>query len=63
MMHNENIQTIDTVSKHLEMEEERLKAYAPSTMATIAKETGPRVTCVVMARHQRRVFSILKTFT
>jgi len=37
MPHNENIQTFEAISKHLEMEEERIKAYTLSNVAFVAK--------------------------
>ena len=42
MTHNENIQTFEAISKHLEMEEDRLKAYTPSNVVFVAKGNGPK---------------------
>lgn len=42
MAHSDHINTFEAISKHLEMEEERLKQYAPSSMAFVAKGSGPR---------------------
>ena len=42
MAHNDHINTFEAISKHLEMEEERLKQYAPSSMAFVAKGSGPK---------------------
>jgi len=42
MTHNENIKTFEAISKHLEMEEERIKVYTPGNMAFVVKGSGPR---------------------
>jgi len=42
MAHSEHIKTFEAISKHLEMEEERLKLYAPPSMAFVAKGLGPK---------------------
>ena len=42
MTHSENIKTFEEISKHLEMKEERIKIYAPPSVAFVAKGSGPR---------------------
>ena len=42
MAHSEHINTFEAISKHLEMEEERLKLYAPPSVTFVAKGLGPR---------------------
>jgi len=42
MAHNENIQTLEAISKQLKMEEDHLKAYTLSTVAFVAKGNGPK---------------------
>jgi len=38
MAHNDNIKTFDTISKHLEIEDERQKSVAPPSVALVAKK-------------------------
>ena len=40
--HSEHIKTFEAISKHLEMEEECLKLYAPPSVAFVAKGSGPK---------------------
>jgi len=42
MTHSEHIKTFAAISKHLKMEEECLKLYAPPSVASVAKESGPK---------------------
>ena len=42
MTHNENIKTFEVVSKHLEMEHERLKSFPSSNVELVAKGSGPK---------------------
>ena len=42
MTHSEHIKTFEEISKHLEMEEEHLKLYAPLSVAFVAKGLGPK---------------------
>jgi len=42
MVHNKNIQTFEAVLKHLEIEEEGLKAYAHSNVPFVAKGNGSK---------------------
>jgi len=37
MAHNDNIKTFETISKHLEMEQECLKSFPSSSAALVAK--------------------------
>jgi len=39
---SEHIKTFEAISKHLEMKEERIKIYAPPTVAFVAKGSGSR---------------------
>ena len=43
MAHSEHINTFETISKHLEMEEEHLKLYAPLSVAFVAKGSGQEI--------------------
>ena len=42
MTHNENIKTFAEITKHLELEDERLKTYAPSPAALVARTGRPK---------------------
>ena len=42
LAHKENIQTLEAISKHLKIEEHRMKVYVPPNMAFIAKGSGPK---------------------
>jgi len=42
MTHSEHIKTFEAISKHLEMEKERFKLYAPPSVAFVAKGSGPK---------------------
>ena len=61
MTHSERIKTFEAISKHLEMEEERLKLYVPPSVAFVAKGSGPRAGNLTMVRNLRRAPVLLKT--
>jgi len=42
MTHSEHSKIFDAISKHLEMEEERIKIYASPSVAFVDKGSGPR---------------------
>jgi len=43
MTHSEHVKTFDAISKHLEIEKERIKIYTPPSVAFVAKGSGSRV--------------------
>jgi len=53
--HLDNIQTFEAISKHLEMEEDYMKAYAPPN------GVGPGTIGLTVARSPRRVLTFLRT--
>ena len=42
MAHNDNIKTFQKIPKHLEMEDERQKSFAPPNVALVAKGSKPK---------------------
>jgi len=42
MTHNENIKTFAEITKHLKLEDERLKAYAPPPVVLVARAGRPK---------------------
>jgi len=63
MVHNENIQTLEVISKYLKVEEERLKAYNPSNVAFVAKGNGPKGNGPCRRKTPKKVIIFLKTLT
>jgi len=58
---SEKIKTFEVISKHLEIEQERIKMYAPLSVAFIAKGRGPGSRDHTMVRSPRRVPILLRT--
>jgi len=61
MTHSEHTKTFEAISKHLEMEEERLKLYLPPSVAFVVKGLGPKGRNHTMVRNLRMTPVLFRT--
>jgi len=60
MAHNESIKTFDTISKHFEMQEKRLKSLNPSSVPFATKGSKLKCKRAYCSSRLRKVHVLLK---